>query len=472
MIAVFALHHIAQKITSIDGDVLPLDWMPFVCSSAELSHDNIDISGFCHHIAHAGDLPSECSEWIAQCDKRCHKTICNAEAPNAGSDGDAHALSDKPICNAEATNAGNDGDAHALSDNSICGPSATNRDDIDAEFHSHISGDSSIKCKNDRTPSNAIHIYRPQSLASWWRLLDAPNHPFIEALESWNRSPFARKFLTRRFEIDLTTPRVMGIWNVTPDSFSSFCEEGDAASLAHGEKILAQGAEILDIGAESTGPRGGTAIDDDEEQMRLRVPLSWAAGRQVPISLDTRHIATMKWAIDGDFIDIVNDVALSNRVTTQRDGAVFDIIRDSRCGYIAMAYEPHDAPELDFATCIRRITHQLADRLAMAWAARCDMRQIVVDPGIGFGKGLSNDLRLITESMKFLSILGRPVLIAHSRKRCIARATGLPIESLDTATAIASGLSFALGAAIVRVHAPQLSRQALMMSQVRWSRHD
>ena len=472
MIAVFALHHIAQKITSIDGDVLPLDWMPFVCSSAELSHDNIDISGFCHHIAHAGDLPSECSEWIAQCDKRCHKTICNAEAPNAGSDGDAHALSDKPICNAEATNAGNDGDAHALSDNSICGPSATNRDDIDAEFHSHISGDSSIKCKNDRTPSNAIHIYRPQSLASWWRLLDDPNHPFIEALESWNRSPFARKFLTRRFEIDLTTPRVMGIWNVTPDSFSSFCEEGDAASLAHGEKILAQGAEILDIGAESTGPRGGTAIDDDEEQMRLRVPLSWAAGRQVPISLDTRHIATMKWAIDGDFIDIVNDVALSNRVTTQRDGAVFDIIRDSRCGYIAMAYEPHDAPELDFATCIRRITHQLADRIAMAWAARCDMRQIVIDPGIGFGKGLSNDLRLITESMKFLSILGRPVLIAHSRKRCIARATGLPIESLDTATAIASGLSFALGAAIVRVHAPQLSRQALMMSQVRWSRHD
>ena len=446
--------------------------MPFVCSSAELSHDNIDISGFCHHIAHVADLPSDCSEWIAQCDKRCHKTICNAEAPNAGSDGDAHALSNKPICNAEATNAGNDGDAHALSDNSICGPSATNRDDIDAEFHSHISGDSSIKCKNDRTPSNAIHIYRPQSLASWWRLLDAPNHPFIEALESWNRSPFARKFLTRRFEIDLTTPRVMGIWNVTPDSFSSFCEEGDAASLAHGEKILAQGAEILDIGAESTGPRGGTAIDDDEEQMRLRAPLSWAAGRQVPISLDTRHIATMKWAIDGDFIDIVNDVALSNRVTTQRDGAVFDIIRDSRCGYIAMAYEPHDAPELDFATCIRRITHQLADRIAMAWAARCDMRQIVIDPGIGFGKGLSNDLRLITESMKFLSILGRPVLIAHSRKRCIARATGLPIESLDTATAIASGLSFALGAAIVRVHAPQLSRQALMMSQVRWSRHD
>lgn len=472
MIAVFALHHIAQKITSIDGDVLPLDWMPFVCSSAELSHDNIDISGFCHHIAHVADLPSDCSEWIAQCDKRCHKTICNASAPNAGSDGDAHALSDNSICSTEATNAGNDGDAHALSDKAICSTEATNRDDIDAEFHSHISGDSSIKCKNDRTPSNAIHIYRPQSLASWWRLLDAPNHPFIEALESWNRSPFARKFLTRRFEIDLTTPRVMGIWNVTPDSFSSFCEEGDAASLAHGEKILAQGAEILDIGAESTGPRGGTAIDDDEEQMRLRVPLSWAAGRQVPISLDTRHIATMKWAIDGDFIDIVNDVALSNRVTTQRDGAVFDIIRDSRCGYIAMAYEPHDAPELDFATCIRRITHQLADRLAMAWAARCDMRQIVIDPGIGFGKGLSNDLRLITESMKFLSILGRPVLIAHSRKRCIARATGLPIESLDTATAIASGLSFALGAAIVRVHAPQLSRQALMMSQVRWSRHD
>ena len=96
MIAVFALHHIAQKITSIDGDVLPLDWMPFVCSSAELSHDNIDIAGFSHHIARTGDLPSECSEWIAACNKH-----------------------------------------------------------------------------------HAIHIYRPQSIASWWRLLDAPNLSLI-----------------------------------------------------------------------------------------------------------------------------------------------------------------------------------------------------------------------------------------------------------------------------------------------------
>lgn len=440
MIAVFALHHIAQKIASIDGRALPLDWMPFICSTRELE----DLPGFLCDEVFLHDLPDDCVEWLSLCARKT--------SPSS-----ADRLNDERK---------NDPSHDACK---ICDDDRLSQIQSNFESTSSFASNGNTKCPNIPNLPNVIRIYHPQSLAAWQALSDRSASRFIEALDAWNRSAFVRKFITRRGDIDLTTPQIMGIWNVAPDSFSSFCETDDAASIAHGEKVLEDGAQILDIGAESTRPRS-TPVDSDEERKRLANPLQWASKRPIPISLDTRHIETMRWALDNEYIDIVNDVALSNDVTRERDGAVLELVRDAHAGYIAMAYQPHDAPELDFAQCAHNITHQLAQRLAMAWAVGCDMRQIVVDPGIGFGKGLSNDLRLITESMKFLSILGRPVLIAHSRKRCLARATGLPIESLDTATAIASGLSFALGAALVRVHAPNLSRIALAVSQAHRSR--
>lgn len=440
MIAVFALHHIAQKIASIDGRMLPLDWMPFICSTRELE----DIQGFLCDEVFLRDLPDDCLEWLAICAQK------SSPSPSPRSN----------------TGRKNDPSHDACK---ICDDDRLSQIQSNFESTSSFASNGNTKCPNIPNLPNVIRIYHPQSIASWQALSVRSTSRFIEALDAWNRSAFARKFLTRRGNIDLTTPQIMGIWNVAPDSFSSFCETDDAASIAHGEKVLEDGAQILDIGAESTRPQSAP-VDSDEERKRLASPLQWASKRPVPISLDTRHLETMRWALDNEYIDIVNDVALSNDVTRERDGAVLQLVRDAHAGYIAMAYEPHDAPELDFEECAHRISHQLAQRLDMAWTVGCDMRQIVVDPGIGFGKGLSNDLRLITESMKFLSILGRPVLIAHSRKRCLARATGLSIESLDTATAIASGLSFALGAAVVRVHAPNLSRIALAISQAHRSR--
>ncbi len=301
---------------------------------------------------------------------------------------------------------------------------------------------------------SSVCVYAPTSIWAWHALLHYPDHPFMRALDVWNGSAAGRLFLTRRKAIDLRMPQIMGIWNVTPDSFSSFCEPDDARSLEHGARVISDGADILDIGAESTRP-GSAPVDAETERARLETPLSWAASQEIPISLDTRNIETMQWALAHGYADIINDVALCDKVGTVRDGAVFELIAATGAGYIAMAYDAHDAPARDFDSCCSGIVRQIALRLCAAWQAGCDMRRIAVDPGIGFGKGIDNDIRLIAASMRFLSILGRPVLIGHSRKRCLARAAGLPTECLDDATAIASGLAFAGGAGIVRVHAPK-----------------
>lgn len=328
-------------------------------------------------------------------------------------------------------------------------------------------------CGFGANASSGVCVYAPTSIWAWHALLPHPDHPFMRALGIRNGSAEGRLFLTRRHALDLRMPQIMGIWNVTPDSFSSFCESDDARSLEHGAKVIADGADILDIGAESTRP-GSAPVDAETERARLETPLSRAASQEIPISLDTRNVETMRWALAHGYADIINDVALCDKVGTARDVAVFELIAATGAGYIAMAYDAHDAPARDFGVCCRDIVRQLALRLSAAWQAGCDMRRIAVDPGIGFGKGLDNDIRLIAASMQFLSILGRPVLIGHSRKRCLARATGLPTECLDDATAIASGLAFAAGAAIVRVHAPKQTALArrLYLAMRAAPRHD
>lgn len=313
-------------------------------------------------------------------------------------------------------------------------------------------------------------LFVAESIEAWfdlWKSRSCP--PFLDALEAWNRSELGRIFWTCRYRIDMRRRQIMAIWNVTPDSFSSHCEHDGAASLAHGKRLCDEGADVLDIGAESTRP-GAQEVSPETERLRLEAPLEWAKTQGIPISVDTRHLSTMEWGLSHGLWDIVNDVALSSEVTQARDGAVFSCVRDYGAGYIAMAYECHEAPVYALDVCARRIVLQLGKRLDMAWASGCDMRQISVDPGIGFGKGLENDLRLITYAPRFLSIFGRPIWIAHSRKRCLAKATGKPLESLDEVTAIASGLSFASGADGVRVHSPRHTRCALVLSNSLWER--
>ena len=254
--------------------------------------------------------------------------------------------------------------------------------------------------------------------------------------------------------IDLTIPRIMAIWNVSPDSFSSFCEEGCAADTAHAEQLCANGADILDIGAESTRP-GAVPVSSKVEIARLLSPLTWAKSHiSCPISLDSRHVETIQWALSNELADIINDVGESEIPSESRDGVIYQAVRDAGAGLVLMAWNAHDSEVLPFEKCLKKIVIQLENRLQMALDYGVDKRAIVLDPGIGFGKGLDNDMRLIAHAPKALEHLDCPVLIGHSRKRCLARVLGLPIEKLDEPTAIASAIAFIQGASIVRVHQP------------------
>lgn len=264
--------------------------------------------------------------------------------------------------------------------------------------------------------------------------------------------------------------QIMAIWNVSSDSFSSEAESEDVSSCSYAQKISRQGADIIDIGAESTRP-GAIPITPEEEMARLESPLSWA--RTVlpcPLSLDSRYPETIEWALNHDFVDIINDIGGTEDISESREGRIYRAVANANAAIILMAWFPHDARELPFDDCMKRIEDQLRKRRDFAIKCGMDPRKIVLDPGIGFGKGLFNDYRLISEAPAALAHLSCPVLIAHSRKRCIAKLAGCAgttpqtLHMLDTATAMASLMAFQHGAAAVRVHSPALNVIARQMA--------
>ncbi len=251
--------------------------------------------------------------------------------------------------------------------------------------------------------------------------------------------------------------KIMGIWNVSPDSFSSFCEEKSPLNFEFAQDLCAKGADILDIGAESTRP-GSTPISSEDEIERLRKPLFWAKDHvNVPVSLDSRHFQTIEWALDNGLADIINDVGQGPEPEYGRENRIYGAVRDAGAGLILMAWGAHSDPVLPFDECLKKIVNQLTKRFEFAVNTGVCPRSIMLDPGIGFGKGLDNDLRLIAEAPAALAPLGCPILIAHSRKRCLAKTTALRTDALDWPTALASAIAFSHGASCVRVHRPELS---------------
>ncbi len=247
----------------------------------------------------------------------------------------------------------------------------------------------------------------------------------------------------------------MGIWNVSPDSFSSHFD-CDAASCEHALQLCKDGADIIDIGAESTRP-GAAPISADEEINRLKTPLEWAKQHiELPVSLDSRHPQTIQWALSHQYVELINDIGASETPCHEREGRIYAAVRDAGCHLIVMAWNDHNAPILTFDECLKKIIIQLKKRVEFAVDIGVDPGRIIVDPGIGFGKGLENDIKLISHAPEALKCIGCPVLIAHSRKRCIAGIAGKNSHP-DTTTAIASAIAFAKGASIVRVHQPVLS---------------
>ena len=253
---------------------------------------------------------------------------------------------------------------------------------------------------------------------------------------------------TTRFAIDLATPRVMGIVNTTPDSFSDGGRHaGAAAALSHCERLLRDGAELLDIGGESTRP-GSDPVPVEEELARVLPVLRGALSMGVPVSIDTVKPEVMRAALDLG-VDIVNDV-----YALRRPGALEAVAAHPSCGVCLMHMqgEPksmQDHPHYDDVAA--DVARFLAERVE-ALAARGVVRErLMLDPGYGFGKTVVHNFDLLARQRELLA-LGLPLLVGWSRKSSLGTVTGRPVDQ-RLAASVAAALAAALkGAAVLRVH--------------------
>ena len=253
---------------------------------------------------------------------------------------------------------------------------------------------------------------------------------------------------TTRYRIDLARPQVMGIVNVTPDSFSDGgLHAGTAAALAHCEHLPAEGADLLDIGGESTRP-GSLPVCVDEELARVLPVLDGALRLGCPISIDTSKPAVMAAALARG-ADIVNDIN-----ALQAPGALDVVAAHPACGVClmhmrgtpaSMQQRPHYDDVLDeVAAFLRERAQALAERGIAA-------ERITFDPGIGFGKSVEHNLELLRRQRALLA-LGRPLLVGWSRKSTLGALTGRDAAHRQAASVAAALMAVQSGAHIVRVH--------------------
>ena len=261
-----------------------------------------------------------------------------------------------------------------------------------------------------------------------------------------------------RFAIDLARPRVMGIVNVTPDSFS----EGGAAlstaqAIARCEQMLVEGADILDIGGESSRP-GALPVSAEEELARVRPVLTAAVSLGVPVSIDTTKVEVMRVALDLG-VDIVNDIA-----ALRTPGAIDVVAAHPTCGVCLMHMRgtPRSMQaEAVYDDVAAQVMAFLRERIDAAGAAGIGRERIVADPGIGFGKTPEQNLELLARQEALLT-LGVPLLVGWSRKSTLARLAGVPAPATErsaderarvaAASVAAAVIAVERGARIVRVH--------------------
>lgn len=253
---------------------------------------------------------------------------------------------------------------------------------------------------------------------------------------------------TSRYQIDLNRPQVMGIVNVTPDSFSDGGEHADAASAcAHCDQLLAEGVDILDIGGESTRP-GSEMPTVDEELRRVLPVVKHAVTLGVPVSVDTSRPEVIRAVLEAG-ADIVNDVrALS------WPGALDAVVEHGHAGVCLMHMQGQPktmqlAPA--YQDVVAEVKAFLAERLAEVRAAGIADERITLDPGYGFGKLIEHNLGLFQQQQALLS-LGRPLLVGWSRKGMLGQITGRPKGERLVASVAAALAAITRGARIVRVH--------------------
>lgn len=253
-----------------------------------------------------------------------------------------------------------------------------------------------------------------------------------------------------RFVLDLARPRVMGIVNVTPDSFSDGGRHDDAArAIAHAERLIADGADLVDVGAESTRP-GAAPVSVDVEWARLAPVLSALRDAPVPLSVDTRKAEVMRRALD-------QGASMINDVSGFVDPATLAAVAAADCAVCAMHMRGEPAsmqvepsyPEEEGV--VGAVSAFLGARAAALVRAGISADRIIVDPGFGFGKTHAHNLELL-RALERIVALGFPVLVGLSRKGTIGVLTGRPVEQRAVGSVAAALAAVARGAAVVRVH--------------------
>lgn len=263
---------------------------------------------------------------------------------------------------------------------------------------------------------------------------------------------------TARHRIDLSRTRVMGIVNVTPDSFFDGGQHAAPADArAHCERLLADGAELLDIGGESTRP-GARPPGLQEELDRVLPVLEHACTLGVPVSVDTSRPEVMHAALAAG-ADIVNDVR-----ALRRPGAVEVIAAHRSCGVCLMHMRGDDPATMQATTDYDDVVHAvrdfLRDRVAALGRAGVAVERIVLDPGIGFGKTPEHNWALLQRQAELLA-LGRPLLVGWSRKSTLGALVGREASGRLAASVAAALAAAQRGARIVRVHDVAATADAL-----------
>ncbi len=266
---------------------------------------------------------------------------------------------------------------------------------------------------------------------------------------------------TTRFQLELTRPHIMGIVNVTPDSFSDGGQFLDTRkALAQCERLIQEGADILDIGGESSRP-GAPSLSVDEEWQRLEAILKAAVSLHVPVSVDTCKPEVMRRALDLG-VDIINDIR-----ALEAPGAVEVVAAHGLCGVCLMHMQGDPATmqaSPSYPDVVSEVRRYLVERMAVLRAAGVADARITLDPGVGFGKTPAHNIELLQRQAELLD-LGRPLLLGWSRKSTLGHITGKPVEERLVASVAAALAAVTRGARVIRVHDVGATADALKVWQ-------
>ncbi|TPW71627.1 dihydropteroate synthase [Schumannella sp. 10F1B-5-1] len=256
--------------------------------------------------------------------------------------------------------------------------------------------------------------------------------------------------------MSVTVPQILGILNVTPDSFSdggSYAET--AAAVEHGALLFEQGATIIDVGGESTRP-GADRVDPEEERRRILPVIRELSDRRIPVSVDTVNARTAAESITAGAV-IVNDVSGG-----LADPAMAEVVGDAGVHFVAMHWRGGTDVDARYGHVVAEVRDELKRRVAELAVAGVDPSRVILDPGLGFAKNAEHNWQLL-RGLGDLASLGHGILVGASRKRFLGGVVteGATVLDRDLPTAVVSALSAQAGAWAVRVHDVPSTRVAL-----------